>query len=119
MKTLKDLDCRKTAPVDRVNVPYADGAHDTADTVAEESNRDGAEDDCDRAQRHVVEQVRCSEDLTGGSSNRCGGCGDGCDGMLFQVPFAMVEEGHDCNPHRRLANSALFPPPSLELVAAG
>jgi hypothetical protein len=117
METLEHLHSGKTAPVDRVNMPYADRAHDSADTITKESNRDGAEDDSNGAQRHIVEEVGCRKDLAGGRSNRRRGCSDGRNGMLLQVPVAMVEEGHDCDPQRRLANSALLSPSSLELVS--
>lgn len=71
MQTLDDLYSWQTAPVDRIDVPNTNGAHDTADTVSKQTNRDRAEDDSNWLQRQAVEDVLSSEDLTTGSSDRC------------------------------------------------
>ena len=76
METLEHLHRGKTAPVNRINVPNADGTHYTTNTIAEESNRDGAEDNSDGTQRHIVEEVGCREDLTARSCDRRRGCSD-------------------------------------------
>lgn len=119
MQTLDNFHSRETAPVHRIDVPNANGAHDTTDAVAEQTDRNGTEDDRDWIQCHAVEDVLSGENLATGSSNRCRSSRDSCDRMLLQAPVAMVEERDDPDVHRCLADSACGSPSSLELFAAG
>lgn len=44
MKPLERLDRGQSAPVDCLNMPYADGAQNTANTIPKETNGDDAQD---------------------------------------------------------------------------
>lgn len=68
MQSLECLDGWQSTPVDGVDMPYSNGPHNTIDSVSKQTDGDSAQDDGGGAQRQVVEEVLCGEDLdTGGS----------------------------------------------------
>lgn len=116
MKSLEGLDRGKSAPVDRFDVPYCNGTQHTADTIAKESNGDGAQDDGGSAQRQVVEEILGSEDGdTGSSVGSRSGC-DGTNSVLLKIPRPRVDEGSDGNPQGSLSLTTLGCPSSPEFV---
>lgn len=116
MKSLEGLDRGQSAPVDCFDVPYGNRTQHTADTIAEESNRDGAQDDGGGAQRQVVEEILGSEDGdTGSSVGSRGGC-DGAHSVLLKIPRPRVDEGSDGDPQRRLSLTTLGRPSSPQFV---
>jgi len=68
VQTLQSLDSGKRTPVHGVDVVDGDGAQQTTKTVAEQADGDSCADDSRSLQRHVVEQLLCSEDLGTSSS---------------------------------------------------
>ncbi|KAK7757621.1 hypothetical protein SLS62_000636 [Diatrype stigma] len=98
VEALEGLDRGEGAPVDRFYVPDADGAHDAADAVPEQPDRDDGQDDRGRAQGHVVEEVlrREDDDALGRVGRRR--CRDGAHGVFLQVPRPVVEEGDEPDP---------------------
>lgn len=116
MKTLKGLDCRESAPIDSIDVPHGDGAHDTANAVAEETNGNDSQDDGCRTQRQVVKEILCRKHLntSGGIGRRCG-C-DGADRMFFQPPGTRVEKFEDLNVRRKFAFGMVLPPTSFKFI---
>lgn len=118
MQSLKCLDGWQSAPVDGVDMPYGNRAHNTTDAVPKQTNGDSAQDDGGGAQRQVVEEVLGGENLDAGGSigGRCRR--DGAHGVLLESPGAGIYEFHDRNPPGRSTLAALGPPPGLKLVTA-
>lgn len=100
-------------------MPDSNWAHDTADTVAEQTDGDGAQNNCSRAQRHVVEKILGSKDLNTSGSIGSRSSRDGTDGMLLQTPGPRVDELDELNPQGKRACVALGSPSSFDLVATG
>lgn len=68
MQSLERLDGGESTPVDGIDVPNSNWAHDTTDAVTKKSDRDGAQNDGNGTQRQVVKEVLSGKDLdTSGS----------------------------------------------------
>lgn len=116
VKSLEGFDRRKSAPVDCFDVPYGNRTQHTADTIAKESNGDGAQDDGGGAQRQVVEEILGSEDGDTGRSVGSRGSCDGTHSVLLKIPWPRVDEGSDGNPQGRLSHTTPSCPSSLQFV---
>lgn len=118
MQPLEGLDGGQSAPVDSVDVPHSDWAHDTTNAVAKETNRDGAQDDGGGAQGQVVEEVLSRKHHDTGGCIRGRRCRDGAHSVLLQGPGAGIDEMDEGDPFWAVALATLGPPPSLKLVPA-
>lgn len=68
MQPLERLDGGESTPVDGIDVPNSNWAHDTTDAVSKETDRDCTQNDGNGAQRQVVKEVLSGKDLdTSGS----------------------------------------------------
>lgn len=68
VKTLQGLDGRQTAPVDGFDVPHANWSDDTTDTITEQTDGDGAENNGGRAEWQIIEEVLSGKDDNAGGS---------------------------------------------------
>lgn len=119
METLEGLDGRQSTPEDGFNVPDSNGTHQTAEAVAEQADRNGAQDDGGRAQREIVEQFLRRKNLRAGSSVRGGRCRDGTDGVLLERPRPWVDELEEPDLEWEFTLASVGPPPGFELVSSG
>lgn len=118
MQSLESLDGGQSAPVDGINMPHSDGAHDTADTVSKEPNRNGTQNNGGSTQRQVVEEILSGENHDTGGSIR-GRCRrDGTDSVLLERPRPGVDKMDGGYPLGTVALATFRPPSSLELVSA-
>lgn len=118
VQALQRLDGGQGAPVDGVDVPDGDGAHEAADAVAEQADRDDRQDHRRRAERQVVEQILRREHHDAGRRVGRRRGRDGADGVLLEVPRPRVDHGRDRDPERQLALAPGRPPPRRMSVAA-
>ena len=117
MQSLEGLDCRKSAPVDRIDVPHNNRTQETTDTIAKQSNRDDSQHDGGWAQRQIIEEILCGKN--GYTSGSIGGrrSSDSTDGVLFEIPGPVVEERDNSDPSWELALAASLPPSSFIVIA--
>lgn len=57
MQPLQGLHSRKSTPVDSLNMPDGNRSHYPTKTIAEQTDGDGAEDDGDGTEGHIVEEI--------------------------------------------------------------
>lgn len=118
MQSLECLDRRKSTPVDSVDVPHSNWAHDTTDAVPKETDGDSTQDNGGSTQWQVVEKILSGENHDTGGSIR-GRCGrDGTNGVLFESPWPGVDKVDSRDPLGPVALATLRPPSSLKLVSA-
>lgn len=77
MEPLESFNRGERTPIDRIDMPHADGTQHTTYAVPEQPNRQDAENDGGRVQRQPVEEVLCRKDYD--ASGGVGG-GRGSDG---------------------------------------
>ena len=100
-------------------MPNAHRTQKSADPVPKETNGDGAEYDRDRTQRQVIEDSLRCEHLATRRSSGCRSRCYRCDGVFFQVPVTVVEEGQDSDVGRSDADATGCSPSGFKFVAAG
>ena len=100
-------------------MPDSNWTHDTAYTVAEQTNGDGTENNRGRAQWHVVEQILGSKNLDTSGSIGSRSSRDGTYGMFLQTPGSRIDELDELDPEGERACVASGSPSSLDLVATG
>lgn len=101
VQTLQSLHCRESSPVDSFDVPDANRTDDTADTVTEQTNGDGAEDDCGCADGQIIKDILSREHHDAGSGIRGGRGSDGANGMFLEVPRSRVQKLDCLEPQRQ------------------
>lgn len=119
VKTLQGLDSRQTAPVDGFDVPHANRSDDTTDTITEQTNGDGAEDNGGCAKWQIIEEVLSGKDNNTGSGVGSRRSCDGADGMLLDGPWARVDELEELDPERKRAIAICGSPRCLALITTG
>ena len=119
VKALQGLDSRQTAPVDSFDVPHANCSDDTTDTVTEQTDGDGAENNGGCAKRQIIEEVLGGKDEnTGGGVGSRRSC-DGADGMLLDGPWTRVDEFEELDPEGKRAITICSSPRRFALVTTG
>lgn len=118
MQSLESFDGRQGTPVDSVDVPNGDRAHDTTDAITKETNGDGTQDYGGSTQRQIVEEILSGENHDTGGGIRGRGRRDGTDSVLFKGPWPGVDKVDRGYPLGTVALAALRPPSSLVLVSA-
>lgn len=92
VQPLERLDGRQGGPVDRVDLPDGDGPQNSAQSISKKAYGDRREDDGGGGEREVVKELLGGKDLRACRRVR-GGCGrDGCDSVLFERPWAGIDE---------------------------